>query len=202
MFISFCGHDGCGKTTQAELLKNKLSEIHEVVSFPGYRPSIYHSKIKTKCGNCKNVYDAFPEEIRSVVLLYDLWNNVRRYILPNLEKNKIVITERYYESSFIYAPLLGCDEEYINNVIKFFPKPDVYVYLSIDPEESMQRVNKRGKELSAKESLEMMTGVDELFVKFMKEYDMDYIKIDVNGRDPEDISAEIEDRIMKRMENE
>lgn len=203
MFISFCGHDGCGKTTQAELLKNELKETYNVISFPGYKPSVYHSKFKEICDKkCNRALEAFPEEIRSLVLLYDLWGNVKKYIEPNCDKKDVIITERYCESSYIYAPILGCNQEFVNNVVDFFPKPDLYIYLRIEPEEAMRRVRNRKSDVSSKENVEIMKKADEHFFEYFEKYNIDYITIDVRDRDVMDILGEIKEKIRRKLSYE
>ena len=101
MFITFEGIDGCGKSTQAELLTNYLEKIgYDVVNIfdPGY----------TKIGN----------EIRDILL--DLKSNkmhphtelllysaarsqlVSEIIAPALNENKIVISDRFFDSTTAY----------------------------------------------------------------------------------------------------
>ena len=101
LFISFEGGEGAGKSTQTELLKKYLESIGEEVVLtrePGGTP----------LGNQlrKILLDNATGEIspRAEALIYaaDRANHVHALIRPALESGKVVITDRYLDSSIAY----------------------------------------------------------------------------------------------------
>ncbi|MGQ4672123.1 dTMP kinase (plasmid) [Bacillus toyonensis] len=85
-------------------------------------------------------------------LLLDLWMHTKQEVLPRLEKGEIVISERYWESSILYAPILGVDKDFIEKIVSQFITPDLFIYLNISPEKSYKRVVSR----SIKDQVEIM----------------------------------------------
>ena len=204
MFISFCGHDGCGKTTQSQILVDTLIKNNYLVkTIPGYRPSVHHSKIKDYCNSNGIQMDSIiSEELKSLILIYDLWHNVKMHIMPTIDAGNIIITERYYESSYIYAPIFGFDDFFMNHLLTIFPKPDLYIYLDLSPDQSYMRVSERIVEdnsLAAKENIDIMRVVHQKFMDFLNEFSFDYIYIAVHNKSREEISTEIWDKLKLRI---
>ncbi len=101
MFITFEGIDGCGKSTQAKLLTNYLEKIgYNVVNIfdPGF----------TKIGNEVRdiLLDLKSEKMHphTELLLYSAARSqlVSEIITPALNENKIVISDRFFDSTTAY----------------------------------------------------------------------------------------------------
>lgn len=209
LFLSFCGLDGSGKTTQAELLKSYFTEktSRSTLIVPGFKPSRHVKTLSTVAKKAGHYYeDVFTTDIITLSLLSDLWENTQKYILPALNDGGIVITERYWESSKVYSPILGSNQMFINNLITLFPYPNLYIHLDIDPVVSHQRVVERasqtGQPLTEKESLDHMIAARNQYLRFVKE-DERCIQIEVNEKSPNEIHEEIVRRIdslVKRVE--
>lgn len=176
-FVSFCGLDGSGKTTQAKLLCNYIEEHYKEspVYLPGYKPSKYWANLKNVAEKMGETAEhIFSPELISMGLLCDLWENTKRIIIPALKNRKIVITERYWESSLIYSPLLGKYNELIPHCVAKFPIPDVFFFLELSSQTANHRVNirsqKENKDLAAKESFQIMEKAEMQYNKLLKQY--------------------------------
>ncbi len=207
-FISFCGLDGSGKTTQANLLKNYITETLDwkATIIPGYRPSRHVESLK-RVSNKIGVYheDVFTSDVVSLSLLSDLWENTQNYILPAMNDGNVVITERYWESSKIYAPILGSNQLFIENLIRLFPNPDVYIYMDIDPEVSYQRVLDRssqtGQPITPKESLDIMIKAREKYLEFVNNTS-NCLFVDVREKSPKEIHQQVIAFVSERMRSD
>ncbi|PHE93477.1 dTMP kinase [Bacillus wiedmannii] len=186
-FFSFCGLDGAGKTTHANLLKRYLEEKldKKVTIIPGYKPPINVKNLQDVAKQLNVHYQKlFTSGNVTMSLLLDLWMHTKQEVLPRLEKGEIVISERYWESSILYAPILGVDKDFIEKIVSQFITPDLFIYLNISPEKSYKRVVSRSikdqVEIMPKEQLEVMEEVYSKYNDFAREYNAAIIDIDTD----------------------
>lgn len=141
-FVSVEGCEGAGKSTQVRLLCEYLTE-HNVDYFFTREPG------GTEIG----------EQIRGVILNKDnkemspecealLYSAsrvqlLREKILPELKNGKLVILDRYYDSSFAYqAYARGLGEDFVAKINEFALTcgvPDLTLFLDINPEDAFNR---------------------------------------------------------------
>jgi len=143
MFIVFEGLDGCGKTTQVELLEKKLKEN-------GYK----NIKLVREPGSTK-----VSEEIRNI-LLYNKLTDIQRLflflasrnivtneqIIPSIKNGDIVICDRYAPSTLAYQGYgkKVADIELIhkmNNLACENVHPDLVIFIDVPVEECMKRMS-------------------------------------------------------------
>jgi len=142
LFITFEGLEGCGKTTQAKMLFDFL--IKQGI------PSIYTkepggTKIGDKIRNIlldqKN--DGMDYKTEMLLFLASRAENVRLIILPALEEGKIVISDRFYDSTTAYQGYgRGIDLKiikHLNSLVVEKAIPDLTFILDIDPYEGLRR---------------------------------------------------------------
>jgi len=75
---------------------------------------------------------------------------VKKIINPNLTTDKIIIIDRYLDSTLVYQGIegdLGVNilQEVMEKTIDV-PRPDITFILDIDPQKAQERLNKRKKE--------------------------------------------------------
>jgi len=100
VFISFEGADGCGKSTQLRLLTEHLSARgHEIVVSrePGGCP--FSEKLRTLILAVENDMSA---ECEALLYAAGRAEHVRTVILPALREGKIVLCDRFLDSSVAY----------------------------------------------------------------------------------------------------
>jgi dTMP kinase len=175
-FVSFCGLDGCGKTTQAHLLKRYIEETYNKPCHiaPNFKPTHNTDKLRQISANITgNPYTDFTPDIMSMSLVADLWNNFHDHIVPNLENNEIVITERFTESLLAYGPIFGSTEQLLRKIVDIFPVPDLYIFIDLDANVAHERVVFRSKingiALTPKENLQVMKKAASAYKCFIKD---------------------------------
>ena len=142
MFITFEGINGCGKSTQASLLfeylvKNCYKSI--LTKEPGGGGDFCVSIRKLLC----QTNDI--SELTEVFLLLAARNeHIKKTIIPALNENKIVVCDRYIDSTFAYQ-CYDNDSDKIDIVKKLHKKigviiPDITFYIDISVEESEYRL--------------------------------------------------------------
>ncbi len=141
-FITFEGADGCGKTTQLELLADYLKEKNKEVIItrePGARG--LGERIRDILLN----YDGeVSDRCESFLFLADRAQHIDIIVNPAVEDGKIVLCDRHIDSSVAYQGYgRGLDIEQIdrlNMIATNGKRPDLTLVFDIDAETSMKRV--------------------------------------------------------------
>ncbi|TEU07374.1 MAG: dTMP kinase [Candidatus Aminicenantes bacterium] len=180
------GIDGAGKSTQAEILMNRLHERgYDVVYFREPSEGKWGQEIKKKAADP----DSLSPEEELDLFLKDRKENVEKNLRPALEKKKIVILDRYYFSTIAYQGAKGIDQKRIRRVNEeFVVEPDLVFFLDVDPREGLDRIKNRKKKDRLFERAEYLVKVREIFRSFRGER---FIHID-SSKPKKEISAEIE----------
>lgn len=150
VLISLEGCDGCGKSTQARLLCERLVDAGLPVGPAGEPGTVVREPGGTRVG----------EAIRDVLLHDDLhpqsWTEALLYaaaraelvaqvLLPELERGRVLVLDRYVDSSLAYqghARGLGIDEVLAVNAPGLRGVlPDLTVLVKMDPKVCMGRLN-------------------------------------------------------------
>lgn len=149
LFVTFEGIDGCGKTTALDNIKKRLSKTDIDVVFtrePG------GSKISEQIRNIILDKNNTEEDARTEALLFaaSRRQHLIDVVIPALKASKLVIADRYIDSSLAYqgyARDIGIDEVLkINNFAIENLYPDLTFYLDLQPEECEKRINGRQRE--------------------------------------------------------
>lgn len=150
LFITLEGGEGAGKTTVISLLKNRLEKLgYEVITTrePG------GSKIAEKIRNVILDPDHTEMDARTEALLYAAARrqHLVEIIVPALEEGKIVLCDRFLDSSLAYqgyARGLGIDEVFtINKFAIEEVMPNLTLFFDILPEKGLARIsNNEGRE--------------------------------------------------------
>lgn len=141
-FLSMEGPDGCGKTTQANLLEQSLRQLgFDLVRTrePGgcpisekIRQIILDTENAEMCGTCEALLYAASRA-----------QHVHQVIRPAVEAGKVVLSDRFVDSSVAYqggGRAMGVDMiRLINEPAVDGMLPDATVYLAIDHTTAMNR---------------------------------------------------------------
>ena len=142
LFITFEGADGCGKTTQLNLLKeyliNKNFDVL-VTREPGAKG------LGEKLRDILLNYDGeVSNRCESFLFLADRAQHIDTIVKPAIEKGQIVLCDRHTDSTVAYQGYgRGIDIDQINklnNIATDGLKPDLTFVFDIDIETSMSRV--------------------------------------------------------------
>ncbi|PPR16787.1 MAG: Thymidylate kinase [Alphaproteobacteria bacterium MarineAlpha9_Bin3] len=148
VFITFEGGEGTGKSTQSKLLYDYFNKKN------------INSILTREPGGCKE-----SEEIRNLLVNGEInkWDpiteallhnaarkeHIKQIIKPTLLQNKIVICDRFIDSTMAYQGVgLGVSSSFLNTLSKEITeniKPDMTFIFDIDIDISLKRVKKRDK---------------------------------------------------------
>ena len=142
LFITFEGVDGCGKSTQMELLQEYLTtKGYDVVLTREPGGKGLGEKIREILLN----YDGkVSDKCESFLFLVDRAQNIDIIVKPAIEAGKIVLCDRHTDSTVAYQGYgRGLNLEQIDHLNKLATgglKPDLTFVFDIDTETSMKRV--------------------------------------------------------------
>lgn len=144
LFITFEGPDGCGKTTQmnllAEYLKNSGKEVL-LTREPGGKG--LGEKVREILLNYEG---PVSDRCESFLFLADRAQNIDIIVNPAVEEGKIVLCDRHIDSTVAYQGYgRGLNIQRINmlnDIATNGKKPDLTFVFDIDVETSMKRVGK------------------------------------------------------------
>lgn len=144
LFITFEGADGCGKTTQMELLAEYLKNNEKDVLLtrePGGKG--LGEKVREILLNYEG---PVSDRCESFLFLADRAQNIDIIVNPAVSQGKIVLCDRHIDSTVAYQGYgRGLDIERINklnDIATNGKKPDLTFVFDIDVETSMKRVGK------------------------------------------------------------
>lgn len=144
--IAIMGIDGSGKTTLVGNLKKCGCEINNWKCMSIFDNSIFTEELeKVAKQQEKTRRECFSKELRSIMWRSDLINNVFKYVIPELNKGCTVILDRYTLCNKVYSDLEKSDLGYMDKILEILPKPDLGIYLDVDIDVALGRINTRNK---------------------------------------------------------
>ena len=179
-FITFEGIDGCGKSTQARLLLEYMnnSGVETIlVREPGgtnisesIREILLHSS-SSQMG----------DRTESLLMTASRAQLTQEVIVPNIDKGKFVIADRYSDSTLAYqGGGRNLDIEWLielNNYATFTLLPDITFFVDIRPEEAIRRLDS-DKDRIEGEGIEFQTRVRKTYQILAEKFNDRYVIID------------------------
>ena len=179
LFISFEGIDGCGKSTQADLLRSYLESKGEQVELlrePG--GTALSEQIREILLNPNN--DKMDPSTESILLSASRAQLTREIIIPALERGNVVICDRYADSTLAYQGYgRGINLEWLEKLNEFATaglKPDITLLVDLPVDEAFNRMQSKSFDRIEMEGIEFLdkvrSGYLELTDRFSKRYFM------------------------------
>ena len=197
-FIVFEGIDGSGKSTQIQRLAKKLkSEEYDV--YQTFEPSdgpvgtLVRDMLKGKVEIDQRTIASLFAADRTDHLV-----NKRNGIANKVENGQTVLCDRYYFSSYAYhSQYVDMDWVIQSNVINAeILKPDLNIFIDVDPEACFKRIEKRQNEFELYEKIDVIKKVRELYFKAFDKLDKSEHVVIIDGNADEDM---VEKRIFKEV---
>lgn len=155
--VAIEGIDGCGKSTLTAALGEHFKDAI-ITREPGGTSlgMLIREIIEKKLNICP--------ETQFLLFAADRAQHIKEVINPSLQQNKLVITDRFIDSSIVYQGYAqGLDKRIINKISTLIyrselylpnnPEGDLKIYLRIDAKSAIDRLNKRDKAFTSFESV-------------------------------------------------
>lgn len=204
LFITLEGTDGCGKTTQFDLILRDLNEMglekdkdYIITREPG---GTKVSEIIRKLILDPEFKDDMDEVTEMYLYAAQRSNHVRKQIRPCLEEGKIVLSDRYIDSSLVYQGVgrgLGIDKVLETNLLAMDGVlPDMTFCLVVSPEiaEQRQKRSNRVKDRIESESKEFFDRIYESYLKLGELFPDRIVLIDAS-KSIEEVHEEIKEKL-------
>ncbi|OYT49143.1 MAG: dTMP kinase [Desulfurococcales archaeon ex4484_42] len=164
------GIDGAGKTTIAKYLVNTLiSKGFKAI----YTREPYHPQIIKLLESKGKELGAIME---ALLLAADRYLHIQEVIKPHLEVGYYVICDRYYYSSLAYQTARGADINWIRTINFFIIRPDVSIYLDVNPEVGLSRLSKNSeRRLRYLENIELLQKVRNNYLNLVRNEELMYV---------------------------
>jgi dTMP kinase len=190
-FICIEGLDGCGKTTQAKLLAKKLGKSHNAV----YTAEPSRGKIGTFIRNrCLYGEKRLSTVVEALLFAADRVEHVENEVLPALREGRLVISDRYVYSSLAYQGAADLSIEWIEKVNEHALKPDLAVFIDVDPKIVMRRLKPKR---SVMENMETLQKVRDVYLKFVAKGEL--VRLDGN-RAKDEVAEALSAVVLKFLE--
>ena len=197
-FISFEGIDGCGKSTQAKILSEKLIFCGQKVLLtrePGGSAGAEQIRNLLLTGNT----DRWSAETEILLFTAARRDHLERTILPALENGLAVLCDRFSDSTRVYQGVTRGD---LRNLVDqldsaMIPRqPDITVLIDLDPTISLARAIERSNNEARFEDfgVEMQIKLREGFLTLAHEFPNRFMVIDGSRTE-----AEVAENISKRL---
>ena len=183
LFVSFEGIDGCGKSTQVQLLYDRLLKEGFptlLVREPG--GTDIAENIRTILLNKDN--NEMSPRTEALLMTASRAQLTKEKIIPSLRKGFCVIADRFKDSTLAYqSGGRGLDMDYLISLNDFATQniePDLTIFLDIDAESSFQ-ISKNDFDRIESAGLEFQNNVRKIYIELAEKFSDRFFTI--NARD-------------------
>jgi dTMP kinase len=193
LFITFEGIDGCGKSTQINFLTERFAKMKKPVVKTeepgGTAGSNEIRKILLRENN-------FQWSVETEALLFMAARNdhVEKVIKPSINDNKIVICDRFMDSTLVYQGMRSSQAKQLSLTLfeLIAINPDITFLIDMEPEIALERALSRSTEEDRFENygISFQRELRKNFLDIAHKHS-DRIRIIDGNQSPEDVAAQI-----------
>jgi len=144
--FTFCGLDGCGKTTMLTRLEKELAEKYKVFKTKQPTNAVRESDIfRTYMDNPD--HDAYDYRSLSLLAASDRLQHVNKVVEPEMLDGKVVVSDRYFYSCLANLRARGFkQDQWIYEIAESVVMPDVAFFFDVPVDIAVKRVRSRKAE--------------------------------------------------------
>ena len=164
VLLTFCGLDGCGKSTVIRMLEQELCQKHEVFLTKQPTDFVRSSGIFRTYMDCPD-HSAYEYRSLSLLAASDRLQHVSHVIAPALAEGKIVICDRYFYSCLANLHARGfTGDKWIYEIASSVIRPDAAFFLDVPVETAVSRVRARPEERDRYIDMDLQYRLRDLYV--------------------------------------
>jgi len=159
------GPDGSGRSSQMALLSDWLEWQGFAVQTMGLKRS------KLLAADLEALQHNTDLQLKTRILLYatDFYDQIENRVLPALRAGFIVLADRYTLTPICRASVRSIERDYLENVYKYAPEPDLKLRMTVSCEEAFHRLFNQHNAMNHWEfggDLNLSNNVYESFLKY------------------------------------
>lgn len=144
--ITFCGLDGCGKSTMMRRLIEDLAKENRLFMTKQPTDAVRNSEIFRTYMDSPD-HNAFDYRSLSLLAASDRLQHVNKVIVPAMQKGQLVLSDRYFYSCLANLRARGYETDaWIYEIAESIVKPDLAFFFDLPVEEAVARVRRRPEE--------------------------------------------------------
>ena len=166
--FSFCGLDGCGKTTMLTRLEKELGEKFPTFMTKQPTNAVRESDIfRTYMDNPD--HDAYDYRSLSLLAASDRLQHVNKVVEPQMAQGNVVISDRYFYSCLANLRARGFEkDQWIYEIAESVVKPDVAFFFDVPVETAVKRVRSRIEEKDRYIDMELQYKLRDEYIKICR----------------------------------
>lgn len=180
--ITFCGLDGCGKSTLIEMLNQYFNELNITpVNTKQPTNTVRKNPIFRTFMDQEN-HDEYDYRSLSLLAASDRIQHSNRFILPKLKEQEVVISDRYFYSCLANLRARGYKkDQWIYEIVQSIPKPDIAFFLDSPVKLTVERVRSRPEEKDSFIDIDLQHKLKEEYINIAKTNNGVIIPTDANA---------------------
>ena len=144
--FTFCGLDGCGKTTMMKRLEEDLKLSEPLLLTKQPTDSVRQSAIFRTYMDSPD-HDAYAYRSLSLLAASDRVQHCSKGIEPAMKEGKVVLSDRYFYSCLANLRARGFEKDrWIYEIARSLPRPDAAFFFDVPVEVAVMRVRNRPEE--------------------------------------------------------
>lgn len=202
MLIAVCGIDGAGKTTQIKNIEKYFLSIGNKVHLTKQPTNWYRKDERVKRFLNEEINDKDIIKELALFSAADKLRHIHEEIIPKLNEDYVVITDRYVFSAYAYF-YIRCikDIKWLKEINRYILEPDITFYIKTNPKVAYKRIIKRDGDNAKREEkdIEFLEKVSDVFEKQIWGETNNYYVINGNEK-VDNVKKELIDVIEKKIE--
>ncbi len=215
-FVVIEGLDGAGTTTQTRRVQERLESMGQgcaTTQEPSEGPigamirQMLSSRIVAPSDQKDDEYTEIGRETLALLFAADRLDHLRTEVEPLLEAGNVVVSDRYYHSSFAYqgdpvdeadgpSEKPALDLSWVRTLNERARQPDLTIFLEASPELCMERLGQRHRRdtYEREEKLHRLAGAYEVVLEELEDAGESIVRMDAS-KTPEKLTDQIVDAI-------
>ena len=196
--FTFCGLDGCGKTSNLTKLKEEIEKEYPVLLTKQPTNAVRNSDIFRTYMDCPD-HSAYDYRSLSLLAASDRLQHGSKVIEPAMREGKIVISDRYFYSCLANLHARGFEkDEWIYEIAESIVRPDVAFFFDVPVEIAVQRVRSRPEEKDRYIDMELQYKLHDEYIEICEANNGVFVPTDVSFEESYAIVKKEVERVINR----
>ncbi len=199
LLFTFCGLDGCGKTTILSKLEKDLQSNHSLFLTKQPTNAVRSSEIFRTYMDSPD-HSAFDYRSLSLLAASDRLQHGSKVIEPTLQEGKIVLSDRYFYSCLANLRARGFTEDsWIYEISESIIKPDIAFFFDVPVQIAVSRVRNRPQEKNRYIDMELQYKLRDEYIKICKANNGILVPTDITEEDSYSIVKNAVERVIENV---